>query len=164
MTGTTRHTRRQGSFAAQSERVNALKKQIGREAEKLAEGIKEPLPESGRTAALAKINRREAEAAAARKKAAKDSIDARSEFEKELAAAEKEEQKLTFLYTETGNRAAAKSQEAESQKQQCRKMAEDLSGKDMALTEAMLTDADALVSGIRARRSLSRAWSRKYPP
>ena len=74
---------------------------------------------------------------------------ARSEFEKELAAAEKEEQKLTFLYTETGNRAAAKSQEADSQKQQCRKMAEDLSGKDMALTEAMLTDADALVSGIR---------------
>lgn len=145
----TAHSQAKESFAAQSEKVNALKKQIGREAEKLAEEIKEPLPESGRTAALAKINRREAEAAAARKKAAKDSIDARSEFEKELAAAEKEEQKLTFMYTETGNRAAAKSQEAESQKQQCRKMAEDLSGKDMALTEAMLTDADALVSGIR---------------
>ena len=145
----TAHSQAKESFAAQSEKVSALKKQIDQAAEKLAEGIKEPLPESGRTAALAGINRREAEAAAARKKAAKDSIDARSEFEKELAAAEKEEQKLTFLYTETGNRAAAKSQEADSQKQQCRKMAEDLSGKDMALTEAMLTDADALVSGIR---------------
>ena len=145
----TAHSQAKESFAAQSEKVNALKKQIGREAEKLAEGIKEPLPESGRTAALAKINRREAEAAAARKKAAKDAIDARSGFEKELAAAEIEEEKLTVTYTETGNRAAAKSQEAESQKQQCRKMAEDLSGKDMALTEAMLTDADALDSGIR---------------
>ena len=143
------HSQAKESFAAQSEKVNALKKQIDQAAEKLAEGIQEPLPESGRTAALAEINRREAEAAAARKKAAQDAFDARSGFEKELAAAEKEEQKLTFLYTETGNRAAAKSQEAESQKQQCRKMAEDLSGKDMALTEAMLTDADALVSGIR---------------
>ncbi|MBR3186464.1 MAG: AAA family ATPase [Lachnospiraceae bacterium] len=145
----TAHSQAKESFAAQSEKVSALKKQIDQAAEKLAEGIKEPLPESGRTAALAGINRREAEAAAARKKAAKDSMHARSEFEKELAAAEKEEHKLTFLYTETGNRAAAKSQEADSQKQQCRKMAEDLSGKDMALTEAMLTDADALVSGIR---------------
>ena len=145
----TAHSQAKESFAAQSEKVSALKKQIDQAAEKLAEGIKEPLPESGRTAALAGINRREAEAAAARKKAAKDSMHARSEFEKELAAAEKEEQKLTFLYTETGNRAAAKSQEADSQKQQCRKMAEDLSGKDMALAEAMLTDADALVSGIR---------------
>ena len=161
----TAHSQAKESFAAQSEKVNALKKQIGREAEKLAEGIKEPLPESGRTAALAKINRREAEAAAARKKAAKDAIDARSGFEKELAAAEIEEEKLTVTYTETGNRAAAKSQEAESQKQQCRKMAEDLSGKDMTLIkgemaedfsgkdmafiEAMLTDADALDSGIR---------------
>ena len=145
----TAHSAAKESFAAQSERVNALKKQIDQASARLAEGIKEPLPESGRTAALAKINRREAEAAAARKKAAKDAIDARSGFERELAAAEKEEQKLTVTYTETGNRAAAKSQEAESQKQQCRKMAEDLSGKDMALIEAMLTDADALDSEIR---------------
>ena len=161
----TAHSQAKESFAAQSEKVSALKKQIDQAAEKLAEGIKEPLPESGRTAALAKINRREAEAAAARKKAAKDAIDARSGFEKELAAAEIEEEKLTVTYTETGNRAAAKSQEAESQKQQCRKMAEDLSGKDMTLIkgemaedfsgkdmafiEAMLTDADALDSGIR---------------
>ncbi len=145
----TAHSQAKESFAAQSEKVNALKKQIDQAAARLAEGIKEPLPESGRTAALAQINRLEAEAAAARKEAAQDAINARSGFEKELAAAEKEEDKLAALYTETGNRAAAKSQEADSQKQQCRKLAEDLSGKDMALTEAMLTDAHALDSGIR---------------
>ena len=68
------HSQAKESFATQSEKVNALKKQIDQAAEKLAEGIREPLPESGRTAALAEINRREAEAAAARKKAAKDSM------------------------------------------------------------------------------------------
>ena len=145
----TAYSQAKESFAAQSEKVNALKKQIDQAAARLAEGIKEALPESGRTAALAQINRLQAEAAAARKEAAQDAIKARSGFEKELAAAEKEEEKLTALYTETGNRAAAKSQEADSQKQQCRKLAEDLSGKDMTLTEAMLADADALDSGIR---------------
>ena len=134
---------------AQSEKIKALEKQIEEDTEKLLEGIEEPLPESGRTAALAEINRRESEAAAARKKEAQAAIEERIGFGKELAAAEKDEEDMADLYTAAGNRAAAKRQEADSQKQQCRKMSADLLGEDSLLAEALQADAEAIIPEIR---------------
>ncbi len=146
------HSRAKEYFGAQSEKVRALKEQIEADVKKLSEGIAEALPESGRTAALAEINRREGNAAGERKKAALDAIHARDGFEKELAACEEEDRKLTGLYTEAGSRAAARMQERDSQRQQCLKAAADLFGEDSPLTERLLTDADAIIPEIRRVR------------
>lgn len=142
----------ENNCVAQLEKVNALKKQIEDAAEKLMEGVEETIPAIGRTAALIEINNREGNAAIAGKKGAEQAIEERSAFEKNLAKAEKEDRDLTNLYTATGNRAAAKRQEAGSQGQQCEKMAKDLFGDDRTLIETMLKDADAPQQEIRRAR------------
>lgn len=147
-------------LGAQSEKIAALQQQIEQDSEKLMEGIRDPLPESGRTAAMSEINRREGQAADERKKAAKKALQERIAFEKELAKAEEEDRNLTGLYTGTGNRAAARRQEADSQIQQCRKMAADLLGQDQALAEAVLADQDALVPEIRRVIDLEQSLAR----
>lgn len=137
------------AWSAQAAKVSALQKQIGQTAAKLIEGMEDSIPESGRTAALKEANRREKEAADAGKKAAEKALHERGKLEEELEAAEKEGRRLADLYTATGNRAAAKRQESDSLKDQCRKSAGDLFGQDETLFESMMADADPLIHEIR---------------
>ena len=128
----------------QSEKVKSLKDQIDQSIEKLMEGVEGPVPDSGRTAFLDEINRREHAAAVTRKNEAEAAIHERSGYEEGLKQAEKECNQLTDQYTEAGNKAAAKSQAVKSQRQQCQTKAAELFEDDRTLVEAALTDMDIL--------------------